>query len=90
LQSNAENDEADAQIEGEIHFTSFTEDEESEDNGVTGFEVIGEIDGKGREALQGLNLQKVHAYGAEQSMAEHEPEVRALRHNDDRLLAGKE
>ena len=75
LQEDAEQDEGDADVEREIDFTALAEDEESEDDGVAGFEVVGEIDGEGREALQGLYLQQVHAHGAEEGVAEHEPEV---------------
>ena len=90
LQQDTEQYEADADVERKINLAPLTEDEEGEDDGVAGLEVVREIDGEGRQALQGLNLQEIHTNGAEQRVAEHEPEIRALGHNDDRLLAGKE
>ena len=90
LQQDAEQDEGYAHVEGEIDFAAFAEDEEGQTDGVAGLEVVSEIDGEGREPLQGLNLQEVHTNGAEQRMAEHEPEIRTLGHDDDGLLTGKE
>ena len=75
LKQDAEQDEGDADVEREINFAALAEDEEGEDDGVAGLEVVGEIDGEGREALQGLNLQEVHANGAEQRVAEHIPQI---------------
>ncbi len=51
LQQNAEQDEGDAKIEGEVDLTALAEDEESKDNGVAGFEIVGQIDREGREAF---------------------------------------
>ena len=90
LKEDAEQDEGDADVEREIDLAPFAEDEEGEDDGVAGLEVVGQIDSEGRQTLQGLNLQEVHTDGTEQSVAEHEPEIRTLGHNDNRLLAGKE
>ena len=56
LKEHAEQDEGDAEVEGEINFTPLAEDEEGEDDGVARFKVIRQIDGKGRQSLQGLNL----------------------------------
>ena len=90
LEEDAEQDEGDAEVEGEIDFTTLAKDEEGENDGVAGFEIIRQIDGKGREALQGLNLKQIHTYGTEERVAEHEPEVRALRDDHNGLLAWKE
>ena len=65
LEEDAKEDEGDADVEGEIDLTALAEDEEGEDDGVAGFEVVGEIDGEGGEPLQGLNLQEIHADGTE-------------------------
>ena len=51
LQKHADEDESNAEIEGEVYFTSFAKDEEGEDDGVAGLEVVGQVDGKGREAF---------------------------------------
>ena len=56
LQENAEQNERNAEVEGEIDFATFAEDEEGEDYRVARFEIIGQINGKGRKAFQGLNL----------------------------------
>ena len=83
LQEDAEQNEGDADIEREINLTTLAEDEEGEDDGVAGLEVVGQIDSEGRQTLQGLNLQEVHTDGTEQSVAEHEPKIRALGYNND-------
>jgi hypothetical protein len=75
LEKNTEQNQADAEIKGVIKFTSFAKDKESKDDGITRFQIIGQIDSKGREALQCLNLQQIHANGAEQSMTKHQPKV---------------
>lgn len=82
LKEDAEQDEGYADVEREIDLAPLAEDEEGEDNGVAGLEVVGQIDGEGRQALQGLNLQEVHTDGTEQSVAEHEPKIRALGYNN--------
>ena len=56
LKEYTKQDEGDAKIEGEINLTALAEDEEGKDDGVTGLEVVCQVDGEGREALQGLNL----------------------------------
>ena len=89
LEEDAEQDEGDTEIEGEIDFAAFTKDEEGEDDGVAGFEIICQIDGEGRETLQGLNLKQIHTYGTEERVTEHEPEIRAFRDDHNRLLAGE-
>ena len=90
LQEDAEEDEGDAEVEGEVDLAALAEDEEGEDDGIAGFKVIRQIDGEGREAFQGLDLQEIHGYGAEQCVAEHQPKVRTFRDDCDRLLAGEE
>ena len=90
LQQHAEQDEDDADIEREVDFAALAEDEEGQDDGVAGLQVVGEVDGEGREPLQGLDLQQIHAYGAEQRMTEHEPEVGAFGQHDDGLLTGED
>ena len=90
LEEDAEQDEGDAEVEGEIDFTTLAKDEESEDDGVAGFEIIRQIDGEGRETFQGLNLKQIHTYGTEERVTEHEPEIRAFRDDHNGLLAGKE
>ena len=47
LQKDAEEDECDAKIEGKVDFAALAEDEEGEDNGIAGLEIVGEIDGEG-------------------------------------------
>ena len=56
LQEDAEQDESNAEVEGKVDLTTFAEDEEGEDDGIAWFKVIRQIDGKGGETLQGLNL----------------------------------
>ena len=90
LQQHAEDDEGDAQIEREVDLAALAEDEEGQDDGVAGLQVVGQVDGEGRQALQGLNLHQVHAHGAEQGVAEHEPHVGTLGHNHHGLLTGEE
>ena len=65
LQEDTEQDEGDTEIEGEIDLATFAEDEEGQNDGVTRFEIVRQVNGKGREALQGLDLQQIHAHGAE-------------------------
>ena len=65
LQEDAEQDEGDTEIEGEIDFATFAKDEEGKNDGVTRFEIVCQINGKGREAFQSLDLQEIHANGAE-------------------------
>ena len=89
LEKDAEQDEANAEVEGEVDFATLAKDEEGEDDGVAGFEIICQIDGEGRETLQGLNLKQIHTYGTEERVTEHEPEIRAFRDNYDRLLDGE-
>ena len=48
LEEDAEQDEGNAKIKREIDLAALTKDEEGEDDGVAGFEVIRQIDGKGR------------------------------------------
>ena len=90
LEEDAEQDEGNAEVEGEVDFTTLAKDEEGEDDGVAGFKIIRQIDGEGREALQGLNLKQIHTYVTEERVTEHEPEVRAFWNNHDGLLAGEE
>ena len=90
LEKDAEKDEGDAKIEGEVDFVALAEDEEGEDDGIAGFEVVSQIDGEGREALQSLNLQEIHAYSTEERMTEHEPEITTFRDDHNGLLAWKE
>ena len=90
LEEDAKQNEDDTDIEREIDFAALAEDKEGEEDGIAGFKIISQIDSKGREALQGLDLQEVHTNGTEQSVTEHEPEIRAFRHNDNRLLAREE
>ena len=66
LEKNAEENQCNADIEGEVDFTTFAKDEECQDDGITRFEVIGQVNGKGRKALQGLDLQEIHTNGTEQ------------------------
>ena len=65
LKKDAEQDKGDAEVEGEVDLAALAKDEEGEDDGIAGFEVIRQIDGEGREAFQGLNLKQIHGYGAE-------------------------
>ena len=90
LQQDAEQDEGYAHVEGEIDFAPLAEDEEGEDDGVAGLEVVSEIDGEGRQPLQGLNLQEVHTNGAEQGMTKHKPEISTCRDNHHGLITWKE
>ena len=90
LQQYTEHDERNAQIEGEVDFAPLAEDDEGKYNGVAGLQIVGQVDGEGREMLQGLLLQQVHANGAEQGMAEHEPQVAAFGDHHHGLLAGEE
>ena len=87
LQQDAQQDEGDAKVEGEIDLTPLTENEEGEDDRIAGFEVVSQIDGEGRKALECLNLKQIHRHSTEKRMAEHEPKIRTLRDNHDRLLA---
>ena len=75
LKQDTKQDEGDADIEGEIDLAPFAKDKKGQDDGVTGFQIIGQIDRESREAFQCLNLQEIHAHGAEQRMAEHKPEI---------------
>ena len=52
LEEDAEQDEGNAEVEGEVDFTTHAKDEEGEDDGVAGFKIIRQIDGEGREVLQ--------------------------------------
>ena len=90
MQQHAEQNEADAEIEGEVDFAAFTEDEEGQADGVAGLQIVRQVDGKGRQALQGHYLEDVHGYGAEQGMAEHEPQVGAFGNDENGLLAGED
>lgn len=90
LEEDTQQDEGNAEVEREVDFATFTKDEESQDDGVAGLKIVSEVDGKGRKALQSLDLQQIHADGTEQRMTEHEPEVSALRNDDNGLLAGEE
>lgn len=65
LQKDAEEDECDAEIERKVDLAALAEDKEGEDDGVAGLEIIRQIDGEGWEALEGLNLQQIHANGTE-------------------------
>ena len=65
LDEESEQDEGYAHVEGEIDFAPLAEDEEGQNDGVTRFEIVRQVNGKGREALQGLDLQQIHAHGAE-------------------------
>ena len=56
LQKDAEQDESDAEVEGEIDLVAFAKDEEGKGDVVTVFEIISQVDGEGREAFQGLDL----------------------------------
>jgi len=56
LQKDAEQDESDAEVEGEIDLAAFAKNEESKGDGVTGFKIISQVDGEGGEALQRLDL----------------------------------
>ena len=47
LQEDAEQDEGDTEVEGEVDLAALAEDEEGENDGIAGFEVIRQIDGKG-------------------------------------------
>ena len=75
MEENTEQNQTDADIKRVIKFTPFAKDEESKDDGITRFQIIRQIDRKGREALQRLDLQQIHADGAEQGMTKHQPEV---------------
>ena len=65
LEEDAQQDEGNAEVEREINLPAFAEDEEGEDNRVAGLKVIRQIDSKGREAFQGLDLEQIHGNGAE-------------------------
>ena len=90
LEEDTEKDEGNADVEREIDFAALTEDEESEDDGIAGFEVVGQINGEGGKALQSLDLQEIHAYSTEERMTEHEPEITTFRDDHNGLLAWKE
>ena len=51
LQKDAEQNESNAEVEGEIDLATFAKDEEGKGDGVTGFEIISQVDGEGREAF---------------------------------------
>ena len=87
LKKDTEQDEGDAEVEGEIDLTALAEDEEGEDNRIAGLEIIRQVHSEGREALQGLDLQQIHAHGTEEGVTEHIPEIRAFGNDDDGLLA---
>ena len=65
MQQDAQQDEGDAKVEGEIDLASFAKDEEGKNDGVTGLKVVGKVDGEGRQAFQRLNLKQIHANGTE-------------------------
>ena len=90
LQEDAEQNERDADIERVVDFATLAENDKGQDNRVTGFEIIGQVDCEGREALQGLNLQEIHTHRTEQGMTEHQPKVGSIGHNDNRLPAREE
>ena len=73
LQQNTKNYESNANIEWEVQFPCLAEEKEGKQNGVAWLKVVGEVHGKRWELLQGLDLQQIHADGAEQGMAEHPP-----------------
>jgi len=56
LEEDAQQDKGNAEVERKVDFATFAKDEEGQDNGIAGFEVIGEIDGEGGKALQSLDL----------------------------------
>lgn len=56
LKKDTKEDEGDADVEGEIDFPTLAKDKKSQNNRVARLQVVCEIDGKGRKALQGLNL----------------------------------
>ena len=90
MQQDAQEDEGDAEVEGEIDLAAFAKDEEGKDNGVAGLEVIGKVDGEGRQALERLNLEQIHANRAEQRVAEHKPQISATWNDHNGLLTGEE
>lgn len=75
MKENTEQNQADADIEGVIELTPLAKDEEGKDDGITRFEIVRQIDGKGRKALQRLDLQQIHTNRTEQGMTKHQPEV---------------
>ena len=89
LKQYAEDYEDDAYIEREVEFAGLAEEDEGEEDGVARLEVVGEIDSECRQLLQRLNLKQIHAYGAEQGVAEHPPKVGSSR-NDHNGLIGRE
>lgn len=90
LQHHAKQNEGNAEVEGEIDFATLAKDEEGKDDGIAGLQIVGQVDGEGREPFQGLNLEQIHAHRAEQRVAEHQPQVGALRNDDYGLLTGEE
>ena len=48
LKKNAEENQSDADVEGEVDFATFAKDKEGKYDGVAGLEVVGEVDGEGR------------------------------------------
>ena len=68
MQQDAQKDEGDAEVEGEINLATLAENEESEDNSVAWLKIICQIDGKSGEALQGLDLKQIYANGTEERM----------------------
>ena len=51
LEEYAEKDEGDAEVEGEIDFAALAEDEEGEDDGIAGFQVVCQVNGEGGETF---------------------------------------
>ena len=48
LETDAEQDEGNAEVERDIYLAALAKDEEGEDDDIAGFEVIRQIDGEGR------------------------------------------
>lgn len=86
LQADAQNDEGNTDVEGEVEQTGFAEKQESHEDGVARLEVVGEVDGEGRQTFEHLYLQYVEASRAEKGMAEHPPQVGTVgKHHDRRV-----
>ena len=58
MDEDGDDDERDPQPEGEVHFPEFAEQDGCEGDAVDGLEVVGQIDGEGREGAEGVELEE--------------------------------
>ena len=75
LQADRECNEGQANVERKAEIFGFTEKDHCENDGINGFQVIGEVDGEGGDFFERLNLQDVHPNRAETRENEQVKEV---------------